>query len=106
MVRVRPQDLTDAGIHRAPRLTRVTGGRPRLDDGRIPEVDNVVWCTGFARDYHWIRLPMFGPSGDPVHHRGVVDTEPGLYFVGLPLQYSLASSLVGGVGPDAQYLVE
>lgn len=59
-----------------------------------------------ARDYRRIRLPVLGPSGDPVHHRGVVDTEPGLYFVGLPFQYSLGSSLVGGVGPDAQYLVE
>jgi putative flavoprotein involved in K+ transport len=31
----------------------------------------------------------------PVHHRGVVDTEPGLFFVGLPFQHSLASSLDG-----------
>jgi putative flavoprotein involved in K+ transport len=106
LVRVRPQDLTDAGVQRAPRLTGVSGGRPRLGDGRVLEVDNLVWCTGFTRDYRWIRLPVLGPSGDPVHHRGVVDTEPGLYFVGLPFQYSLASSLVGGVGPDAQYLVE
>jgi putative flavoprotein involved in K+ transport len=106
LVRVRPQDLTDAGVQRAPRLTGVRGGRPVLDDGRVLEVDNLLWCTGFARDYRWIRLPVLGPSGDPVHHRGVVDTQPGLYFVGLPLQYSLASSLVGGVGPDAQHLVE
>jgi putative flavoprotein involved in K+ transport len=106
LVRVRPQDLTDAAVQRTPRVTGVRGGRPVLDDGRVLEVDNVVWCTGFARDYRWVRLPVFGPGGDPVHHRGVVDAEPGLYFVGLPLQYSLASSLVGGVGADAQHLVE
>jgi putative flavoprotein involved in K+ transport len=106
LVRVRPQDLTDAGVQRAPRLIGVTGGRPKLDDGRVLEVDSVVWCTGFARDYRWIRLPVFGLGGDPVHHRGVVGTEPGLFFVGLPFQYSLASSLIGGVGPDALYLVE
>jgi putative flavoprotein involved in K+ transport len=106
LVRVRPQDLTDAGVQRTPRVSGVRGGRPVLDDGRVLEVDNVVWCTGFARDHRWIRLPVFGPGGDPVHHRGVVDAAPGLYFVGLPLQYSLASSLVGGVGADAQHLVE
>jgi putative flavoprotein involved in K+ transport len=48
---------------------------------------------------------VFGPNGDPVHHRGVVDTEPGLFFVGLPFQSSLASSLIGGVSAEAQYLV-
>jgi putative flavoprotein involved in K+ transport len=31
----------------------------------------------------------------------VVDTEPGLYFVGLFFLSSVGSSLVGGVGRDA-----
>jgi putative flavoprotein involved in K+ transport len=106
LVRVRPRDLTDAGIRRVPRVTGIARGRPKLEDGRVLEVDNVVWCTGFARDNRWIRLPVFGPGGEPLHRRGVVDTEPGLYFVGLPYQHSLASSLVGGVGPDAQYVAQ
>ncbi len=52
-----------------------------------------------------IKLPVFDANGDPVHHRGVDQTEPGLYFLGLPFQSSLLSGVVGGVGADAQYIV-
>jgi putative flavoprotein involved in K+ transport len=35
----------------------------------------------------------------------VVSEIPGLYFVGMPFQYALTSGLVGGVGRDAEYVV-
>jgi putative flavoprotein involved in K+ transport len=95
--RVRPGDLDEAGVR---------GGLPVLEDGRVLDVDNVVWCTGFTRDYRWIELPVFDAAGAPIHHRGVVPGEPGLYFVGLPFQSSLTSHLVGGVGADARYIAE
>jgi putative flavoprotein involved in K+ transport len=53
-----------------------------LEDGRVMEVSNVIWCTGFQPDFGWIDLPVFGESGEPMHERGVVESEPGLYFVG------------------------
>jgi putative flavoprotein involved in K+ transport len=34
----------------------------------------------------------------------VVAAEPGLYFIGLFFLTTLASSLVGGVGRDAEYI--
>ena len=77
-----------------------------LADERVLEVANVVWCTGFVREYRWIKLPVLDTKGDPVHHRGVVPTEPGLYFLGLPFQSSLLSGTVGGVGADAQYIAQ
>ena len=40
-----------------------------------------------------------------MHDRGVVATEPGLSF-GLPFLFALTSSLVGGVGGDAEYIAE
>ena len=40
------------------------------------------------------------------HSRGVVKGEPGLYFLGLPFQYTLTSSLIGGVGRDVSYIAE
>jgi putative flavoprotein involved in K+ transport len=46
-------------------------------------------------------MPIVGPDGYPHHDGGVVDGQPGLYFVGLPYQTRLASALVGGVGRDA-----
>ena len=36
----------------------------------------------------------------------VVESAPGLYFVGLPFLYSFASMLVGGVGRDAEGVAE
>jgi putative flavoprotein involved in K+ transport len=41
----------------------------------------------------------------PIRERGIVSSEQGLYFVGLPFVYSLTSSLVGGVGRDAEHVV-
>jgi putative flavoprotein involved in K+ transport len=106
LARVRPKDVTAAGIERVPRTAGVRGGLPVLDDGRDLEVANVVWCTGFVPDFAWIDLPVFAEDGGPVHDRGIVESEPGLYFVGLVFWYALASSLVGGVGSDAEHIAE
>jgi putative flavoprotein involved in K+ transport len=104
--RVRLEDLDAAGIARVPRTAGARGGRPVLEDGGVLEVANVLWCTGFVPDFDWIDLPVFAEAGGPVHDRGVVRSEPGLYFVGLVFQYALASSLVGGVGRDAEHIAE
>jgi len=104
LARIRHKDLTAAGIQRVPRTAGARGGRPVLDDGRILEVANVIWCTGFVPDFDWIDLPVFAEDGGPVHDRGIVGSEPGLYVVGLVFSYALASSLVGGVGRDAEHI--
>jgi putative flavoprotein involved in K+ transport len=88
------------------RVESVVDGKPRLADGRILDVAAVVWATGFRLDFGWIELPIFDDGGYPMHHRGVVDTAPGLYFLGLPFQYTPTSEHVGGVGKDAQYISE
>lgn len=106
LVRVKPKDLLAAGVKRVPRLVGVRGGQPVLEDGRVLNVANIVWATGFVRDYRWIRLPIFDERGDPIHHRGVVLNEPGLYFTGLPFQSSLLSGHVAGAGDDAKHIVK
>jgi putative flavoprotein involved in K+ transport len=106
LARVRPKDLTAAGIERVPRTAGARGGLPVLDDGRDLEVANVIWCTGFVPDFAWIDLPVFAEDGGPVHDRGIAGSEPGLYFVGLVFLYALASSLVGGVGRDAEHIAK
>ena len=74
-----------------------------LDDGRVLDVRNVVWCTGFRPDYSWIDVPFeMGDDGYPVQYRGVVDSAPGLYFVGLLFLHSFTSMLIGGAGRDAE----
>jgi putative flavoprotein involved in K+ transport len=109
LVRVQPRDLVVAGIERVPRVVGVVDGLPLLADGRILEVRNVIWCTGFRPDFSWIDLPVFGDAeepNEPIHQRGVVVEEPGLYFVGLSFLYAMSSGFLPGVGRDARHVVE
>ena len=87
---------------RVPKTVGVTGGLPMLEDGRVLDVANVIWCTGYRHDLSWIELPIFGEDGELQHERGVVTSEPGLYFVGLFFQYSAASNVIPGVPSDAR----
>jgi putative flavoprotein involved in K+ transport len=74
-----------------------------LDDGRVLDVRNVIWCTGFRPDYTWIEVPLeLGEDGYPVQYRGVVDSAPGLYFVGMLFLHSFASMLIAGASKDAE----
>jgi putative flavoprotein involved in K+ transport len=105
--RVRPADLAAAGVERVyARAVGARGGLPLLDDGRVMDVANVVWCTGFRHDFPWLDVPVMGEDGWPIHHRGAATTAPGLYFLGLPFLYSFASPLIGGVGRDARYVAD
>ncbi|MFN2123967.1 MAG: flavin-containing monooxygenase [Candidatus Promineifilaceae bacterium] len=105
--RVRPNDLLEAGVERVhERTVGVQDGLPVLADGCVVDVANVIWCTGFRPDYHWIDLPIFADDGYPLHERGVVTSAPGLYFVGLFFQTAATSALIGGVGRDASYIVK
>ena len=104
--RVRRKEIVAAGVERVPRTVGVSDGQPMLEDGRVLSVSNVVWCTGFTPNYDWIDLSFATHNGVPVHDRGVVESHPGLYFVGLLFLYSLSSALLGGVGRDAEYIVE
>jgi putative flavoprotein involved in K+ transport len=49
---------------------------------------------------------VFDGQGKPVHTRGICAAEPGLCFVGLHFLYAMSSSMIHGVGRDAEYLAE
>jgi putative flavoprotein involved in K+ transport len=84
----------------------VQDGLPVLDGGRVLDVRNVIWCTGFRPDFGWIQLPLeVGEDGYPVQYRGASTTR-GLYFVGLPFLHSFSSMFVGGAGRDADRVAE
>jgi putative flavoprotein involved in K+ transport len=106
LIRVKSKDLAAAGVERVPRVAGARDGLPVLADGRVLDVANVVWCTGFAYDFSWIDLPVFADDGQPLHERGVVSSAPGLYFVGLVFQYAAVSDVLPGVGRDAEHVVE
>ena len=101
LIRTRSADLEAAGVERLPRVKGVCHGQPCLDDGRVIEAANVLWCTGFHPGFSWLELPIFAETGVPRHDAGVVPGEPGLYFVGLQFLYAFSSSMIHGVARDA-----
>jgi putative flavoprotein involved in K+ transport len=106
LIRVKKDDLARVGVEMAPaRTVGVRDGRPVLADDRVLDVANVVWCTGFRQDFSWVEPPVIGDDGWPMERRGVVESAPGIYFVGLAFQFAFASMLVGGAGRDAEYVV-
>lgn len=68
-------------------------------------VGTILWATGFARDYGWLKVDACNPAGEPRHNRGV-SVEPGLYFLGLPWQTRRGSSFIWGVWYDAKYVAD
>jgi putative flavoprotein involved in K+ transport len=106
LIRTRSKDLAAAGVERVPRVAGVEDGRPVLEDGQRLDVANVIWCTGFRTNFGWIDLPVFDEAGEPRHVRGIVEAEPGLYFLGLVLLYSLSSDVLPGRGRDAAYVAK
>jgi putative flavoprotein involved in K+ transport len=103
LIRVKSEDLLAAGVERVPKTVGVRDGLPVLEDGRVLDVANVIWCTGFRQDFSWIDAPVFDEASEPMHERGVA-SEPGLYFLGLDFLYSFASENVGGVRRDARHV--
>ncbi|MGH8925150.1 MAG: flavin-containing monooxygenase [Acidimicrobiia bacterium] len=105
LVRVKPKHLAAAGVQRVARVGSVRNGLPVLEDGRVLDVANVVWCTGYKPDYSWIDLPGFSDGG-LAHRRGIVPQIPGLYFMGLNFQYSASSAQINGLGRDSKVIAE
>ena len=106
LIRVKSRDLAAASVRRVPRVVGVREGLPLLEDGRILSVRNVIWCTGFHSGFDWIDLPVFLDDGEPRHRSGLVESQPGLYFVGLHFLHAMSSGMVHGVGRDARRVVE
>ncbi|HEX3268402.1 MAG TPA: FAD-dependent oxidoreductase [Gaiellaceae bacterium] len=104
-IRVKTDDLRGAGVESVAKTAGVKDGLPVLEDGRVLDVANVIWCTGFEQDFDWIDVPVFDANLEPAH-KGGVTSEPGLYFVGLDFLYSFASENVGGVKRDAKRIVK
>ena len=104
LIRVKPNDMTAAGIRRVGRTVAVRDGKPVLDSGEVLEVANVIWSTGYHAGLDWVELPIFDDHGEPRQTRGVVHGEPGMYCVGLHFLYAMSSSMIHGVGRDADYV--
>ncbi|SFO39985.1 putative flavoprotein involved in K+ transport [Pseudonocardia ammonioxydans] len=97
--RVRPRDLTDAGIRREGRITDVDHGVPVTESHPLPGLASVIWCTGLGPDLSWLA---------PDLRRSSIEAAPAsdLATIGWPYQRTMASHLLGGVGHDAANLTQ
>jgi putative flavoprotein involved in K+ transport len=107
LVRLNREDVIARGIEDVPRLAGIAEGRPQVEDGRVLDVSAVVWCTGFRANYQFLDFPTLplDAKGFPIAPHGIVRQIPGLYFLGLPFQVGVTSTLVGGAGRDAALVV-
>ena len=91
---------------------RITFSDPDCVTNPILELDltkagvtSIIWATGFATDYSWLKVDAFDDNGKPAHQRGV-SSEAGVYFLGLPWQSRRGSSFIWGVWHDAKYVAD
>ncbi len=104
LVGISAREIVETGVVRTGRLTGERDGRPDCE-GMLLDPRIIIWCTGFSPDYSWVRVPVLDAGGRPQHRRGVATGAPGLYFAGLRFQYRQTSALLGGVGLDAEFIV-
>ena len=61
----------------------------------------VIWTSGYRPDYGWVKFPVFDEMGLPVQTDGRTAV-PGLYFMGVHWMRKGKSSILHGVGEDAE----
>src|SRR3954470_12598508 len=96
-----PRGARRHGIQLQSRAVDASRREVRFADGSTLSPAAVIWATGFALDHSFVQAPVFGENGRVVHRRGVTDV-PGLFFLGLPWQYTRGSALLGWVKDDAE----
>lgn len=75
-------------------------------DGTRERVDTVLCATGYRPNLDYLAaLGALDASGQARQRGGISQTVPGLYYVGLSGQRTLASATLRGVGADASYVV-
>ena len=75
-------------------------------DLRQAGITSIIWSTGYALDFGWIKFDAFDEKGRPAHERGVSTKVPGLYFLGLAWLSRRASPFIWGVWHDADHIAE
>jgi putative flavoprotein involved in K+ transport len=97
-----PEELDARNILPNPRC--VTAPTLKLDLAESG-INSILWATGYAVDFSWLKVNAFDDNGKPMHKRGV-SAEPGIYFLGLPWQSRRGSSFIWGVWHDAKFLAD
>ncbi len=100
-----PRAARKSGVEMKARTVGASGRTITFADNSEIAVDVVIWASGYDLDHSWITAPVATESGRIRHERGVTDSA-GLYFLGLPWQYTRGSALLGWVKDDAEYIAK
>lgn len=78
------------------------------ENGQAEKVDSVIFATGFKPNVPYLKslTGVVDSLGNPMQKKGISQTIPGLYYVGLSGQRNFASATLRGVGSDAKYVVK
>jgi putative flavoprotein involved in K+ transport len=74
--------------------------RTELDVAR-EGIGSVIWTSGYRPEYGFVKFPIFDDMGFPIQTDGRTSV-PGLYFMGVHFMRKLKSSILHGVGEDAE----
>ena len=74
---------------------------PRQLDLRAERIGALLWATGYRRSYPWLHADVLDDAGEIRNWRGRTPL-PGLYVLGLQFMTRRSSSLIDGVGRDAE----
>lgn len=87
------------------RVTQVEGSNVIFKDKQKGNYNTIIWATGYTPAYHFVNVDgIISQNAKPMQKRGI-STRKGLYFLGLPFQTSRGSTLICGVGRDAEFLL-
>ena len=104
-LRVKRTDLLPRGVERVhARVVGVENGRPLLADGRVVDVANVVWSTGFQQAFQWIDLPVFDDHGWPGSCAVSSSGHPGSSSAALSFHSAASPMLIHGATRDSAYV--
>lgn len=116
LMRGRTAPVLDDGRYRAalatgnpdhrPMFTQLDADRVTWPDGTREHLDAIVLATGYRPHLDYLAgTGALDPDGNPLHRAGVSTTVPGLGYVGLEFQRSLASATLRGVARDARHVL-
>jgi len=81
--------------------TNATCASPRKSlDLQKEDIRSVIWSTGFASDYSYLKGLAIDSNGRPIHRNGISNAA-GLYFLGMPWLRKRKSGIVTGTAEDA-----
>jgi putative flavoprotein involved in K+ transport len=94
-------------LRRKPLFQRFTEDGVVWSDGRQEVVDTVIFATGYRPNLGYLTaLGALDEAGDVLQRRGLSTSVPGLSYVGLARQRTVASTTLRGVGADAKIVID